>query len=160
MFLPSYYKKYLNLVALKFDMKLANLESELHSFKQLEDLLDVGRTKLVGYLPLAVIKQRVDGKHGIVNKIRVWAEEKGLKSKVIPKKRIETMTISDALYVWEEQGLSKFLQAHSATLIEAGIPIEPGKYIDYIAYCIVWKERFPEAYKIVGQSFNDPRWRD
>jgi hypothetical protein len=129
------------------------LKQELQSHESFGDLLNVGDSKLVGYLPLSTIKER-GGKQAEI-KITKWAKASGLSCKKI----MGGGTDSGALYVWHNDQLAEFLKKHASVFASAQVPIKPEKYIDYIEHFTVSLNVFPNVYVLIAKTFNDPRFR-
>lgn len=122
------------------------------NFKYSSDLLDVGKKKAVGYLPLSTI-QKYGGKN-TVNDLIQWANDNKLKSQ-----QLKGQTSSGALYIWDEKKLKNILDKYSKILKSANIPTTPSEYIKYIEHNTVYDTEYPDAYKVIGLTFNDKRWR-
>ena len=116
------------------------------------DLLDVGKKKAVGYLPLETIRSY----GGVIYELTDWATSKGIEWDII----MTGNTYCGALYFWCGRMLSDFLVKHSEVLLDAGIPVSPYEYVQEIEHKTYISEEFPDAYRIIGLSFNDKRFRD
>lgn len=141
--------------------KIENLLSnvELYNDRNLfNDLLNVGTKKLVGYLPLSTIEKY--GGMNAKNLLIKWAELSEYESSIKDYKDGFCCTSSGALYIYDKPNLQKFLDKYSEILKKANVPIDADEYIDYIEYNTIQNEKFPEAYKIIGMSFNDKRWEN
>lgn len=138
------------------------LEWSLHEFEEklrkkcrsLSDLFNVGRTKLVGSLPILELRKYFS-EDFIYNDLKAWAEKRGLRAKL----KFEGQTGGGAFYVWNSKGLMAFLSTHEQALTVARIPITPEAYIDHIEKHPVSKDDFPVAYSLIGKTFNDARFR-
>ena len=121
----------------------------------MSDLYNVGKTKAVGYLPIPNINKY--GNDTVENVIE-WCKLNNLKYKIFTEK--EGSTWGGALYVYDYNMLEKILEKHYNILQSANVPLNPDKYVDYIETNIVNNDLFPQAYKIIGLTFNDKRFRD
>jgi len=118
------------------------------------DLLDVGKKKALGYLPLGSIRT-YGGKTAEKDLIN-WAKEQGLKYKKI----LGGTTHIGALYIWDEDMLMNILKKYEDVLEEAGVPTNDTEdYVDFIEHNYVIESEYPEAYRAVGKTFNDKRFR-
>ncbi len=115
-------------------------------------LLDVGTKKAVGYLPLETIY-----KHGgDIGELTRWAYDKALRVEMFAL----GTTASGALYMWDQKMLSELLHKHREVLIDAGIPLDTYEYCKDIEHNTYYSEKYPEAYRIIGLTFNDERFRE
>jgi len=118
------------------------------------DLLDVGSKKALGYLPINTIL-KYGGKNTERDLIN-WAEEQGLRHKKI----LGGTTYIGALYIWDEQMLMGILKKYKDVLKKAGVPTDDTEdYVDFIEHILVHEPEYPEAYKVIGKTFNDKRFR-
>jgi len=118
------------------------------------DLLDVGTKKALGYLPLGTIQKYGDKK--AERDLIEWAKEQGLKYKKI----LGGSTAIGALYIWDEQMLMGILKKYKDVLKKAGVPTDDTEdYVDFIEHILVHEPEYPEAYKVIGKTFNDKRFR-
>jgi hypothetical protein len=66
---------------------------------------------------------------------------------------------SGAIYLFDEKWLSEILSKNSKILENAKVPHDNiKKYIMYISNNTVYKDVYPEAYVVIGKTFNDPRF--
>jgi GNAT superfamily N-acetyltransferase len=119
-----------------------------------DDLLDVGSKKACGYLPLNTI--RTYGDNNALNDIIRWAFDNGNEAKIFKTGNVA----SGALYVWNIKMLEEILYKYKDVLTNANIPIDPDEYIKYIQHNIVYDSEYPQAYKVIGMTFNDKRFID
>lgn len=121
----------------------------------LSDLYGVGITKSLGYLPLdtltEICKTSIQDIINYSNKNKfgylIYTQE-------------ECGIGSGAIFVYDEVMLMDILQVNKKMLTKAKVPT--GKAIDYIEYLNkvhVAEEKYPLAYKVIGQTFNDYRFR-
>lgn len=89
----------------------------------LRDLERVGPHKPVGYMPLKFLELRGHS----ISELQKMFEAKGLKTCVLPP--TDSGTYSGALYVYDEQALSKHLEHSKAILAEAGWPTDVESFI-------------------------------
>ena len=126
------------------------IETELKDIKFVErDLLNVGKTKALGYLPIKTIKSY--GDENSVNDLVIWAKKNNIKSKLFTTGNVA----SGALYFWDESKLKKILNKYKSVLKDAGVPIKPYDYVNHIHHNLVPEQQYPMAYKVVGHTFND-----
>lgn len=117
----------------------------------LSDLYDVGIRKSLGYLPLSTLK---DICKTSIQDIKDFAIKKGLGCVLY-----ENVSSSGEIYVYHEKILMDILKTNKDILLKAGIPIENVlDYIKYIAHVTIYQEKYPEAYAIIGKTFNDSRF--
>lgn len=139
--------------------RLRNVDASKPSFNIVNtdlfsDLLDVGTKKALGYLPLSSIRKYggETAEQDLIN----WAEEQGLKHKKI----LGGTTYIGALYIWDEDMLTKILKRYEDILNDAGVPTDTTEeYVDFIEHYLVHEPEYPEAYKVIGKTFNDKRFR-
>lgn len=131
-------------------------EEELIKLPYFEDLLNVGKTKMVGYLPIRTMIHY--GAKESIGLVQHFAEQNHLDCMIVSE--LISNCASGALYIWHPIQLEIFLNNHIQTFTDAGIPTKPDKYVFYIATITVPKDLYPEAYKLIGKTFNDPRFRD
>lgn len=134
--------------------RLRNIQAGRWSDNIFGSLLNVGENKPVGYLPLSTIAQYGD-KNALHDLIH-WASSMNYKSEIIKN----GSTDSGALYIWDANTLTNFLTKYKTILINAGIPTTPDEYVNYIEHYTVSNSQFPDAYAVVGKSFNDSRFTD
>lgn len=134
--------------------RLRNIQSDQWSNDIFSSLLDVGINKPVGYLPLSTIVM-YGGKKARLELID-WAISNGLKYGVFMRGH----TASGALYIWDENSLNAMLNKYKDILIEAGVPTEAEEYVRYIEHTHVSEKKYPNAYTVVGKTFNDKRFRN
>jgi hypothetical protein len=132
--------------------KLRNINYS-HGEDFFSSLLDVGVKKAVGYLPLGSIKEL--GGNKAYEQLIKWAKENNLQQKTIRNGE----TFQGALYFWDEKMLQNILDKYKDVLENAGIPITTEDYIDYIERNTVFSHKFPTAYRVIGLTFNDKRFR-
>ena len=119
----------------------------------LDDLYEVGKTKSLGYLPISTIidygktvDELLDYATGNVKSLILSANDCDIKS--------------GALYFYDPPMLNDILQENQEILKKAGVPTEPIAYINYISNFNVNSNSNPEAFRIIGLTFNDARFRN
>jgi len=119
------------------------------------DLLNVGKTKAVGYLPLKTINSyKSPSKEDFIK----YAKNNGLGYKEYSEK--DSSIGSGSLYIWDNDMVMSILSKYNQILKDAKIPTEdPFEYVDYIVKNLILPETHPEAYEVVGKSFNDSRFK-
>lgn len=120
----------------------------------MSDLYNVGITKSVGYLPYDNI--RIYGNDSVDNVI-LWSNQNNLRHRHFSSSEGSTGS-GGAFYVYDYNMLQDILTKYSDILVDAGIPTEPDDYIDYIEKNTVYNHLYPEAYKVIGYTFNDKRF--
>ena len=121
----------------------------------LGDLYDVGKTKALGYLPLETIREYGDSIENILD----YANKNYLKS-VLLNYPEECDILSGALYLFDEAMLLKFLHKYTNVLKQANVPCSNCLAYKYIAEVFVDNRYYPEAYKVIGLTFNDGRFNE
>ncbi len=123
-------------------------------FPYSEDLLDVGMSKALGYLPLNTIEHY--GGESATNDLIMWAYQNKNEAKVF----ITGNVGSGALYVWNVKMLKEILARYHDVLVSAGVPVDDCEtYVWHIQHHLVHSQTHPEAYMVVGLTFNDARFR-
>jgi len=120
--------------------------------RKYKDLFGVGLQKPIGYLPLQYLKTKENTKE-IIN----WAENNGLEYKRYEEK--ECHIGSGCLYVFHRSALQMLLLEYESILKNAGVPVVVNDFIDYISTQIVYQEKYPKAYIVVGLAFADKRFK-
>ena len=118
------------------------------------DLLNVGKTKALGYLPLMTITNCGNGNS--LSTLIIWVCHNNLDFEI----HTHGHTGSGALYIWNTKQLEDILIKNKEVLIKAGVPITPKEYVHYIEHNTVFSQKYPEAYEIIGKTFNDRRFRN
>jgi len=115
----------------------------------LDDLLNVGKTKSLGYLPLSTIQQVCGAS---VEELIRYAESHNLGWVLLSKWRCSIA--SGALYFYDEPSLTAILNRNHACLSRAGVPTRNiEKYIKYISRVEVYAYKYPEAWAAVHETF-------
>lgn len=136
------------MIAEEFDELTEQEKKEL-----MDDLFGVGKTKSLGYLPIDTLEEC-----GYSTKdMEVYANAQGLG--YLKLTMAECTVFSGAVYLYDTGMLADLLIANQEVLVAAGVPIEPLKYVKYIAKVYVNNEEYPEAYEVIGKTFNDKRFR-
>lgn len=131
-------------------MAINNLTEEL-----LSHLYDVGRSKSLGYLPLSTLTEVCDTS---IQTIIDYAKAKNLEHRIYTQEECDIG--SGAIFVYDERMLLGILQSNKETLAQAKIPTDNVMdYIHYINKVPVLEEKYPLAYRVIGKTFNDPRFR-
>lgn len=116
-----------------------------------KDLINVGKEKPLGYLPISTIEKY--GKN--INYFKKYAKENNLGFKIINDCNIW----SGALYLYDKKSLKDTLNKYKHILKEASIPYTNIKFIDYISNNSVRYDIQPDAFIVIGLTFNDERFR-
>ena len=118
----------------------------------LNDLYDVGKKKALGYLPINTL---IDHCNKTVEEMLEFASKNGINTKIFGTCNIMT----GAIYFYDEKMLSNMLKQYNGILKSAGVPCDDClEYIDYITDYTVYCEKYPEAYRVIGLTFNDSRF--
>ena len=94
----------------------------------LESLSLVGPSKAVGYLPIRTVTHVLGLK---VEGVIADAEARGLEAITFGPRHC--CIKSGALYVFDQEALERILRGSSATLQEVGAPLDPQKFVRFIA---------------------------
>lgn len=118
----------------------------------LDDLLLVGKSKLLGYLPLSTIID-LCGKDPL--NLQEELNRNGLSTRLFTHE--ECGVGSGALYAWDNAKLSALLSlpGNEATLLEAEWPTDPAEFVDRVANDFA--EGSGPLYDLIAIAFNDPR---
>lgn len=120
----------------------------------MNDLYDVGKTKSLGYLPI----QTIERKGNSVEALMIYAEQNSIKTILLPSNECDIG--SGALYFYDSEMLLSLLHENSDVLSRAGVPCnDEVEYIRWISNHTVFEEAYPEAYRAIGITFNDRRFR-
>ena len=131
---------------------LRNIQADQWSNDIFSSLLDVGTKKALGYLPISTIIEY--GERNAFQVLNQWAKDNGYESQYFKA----GTTSSGALYIWDTDMLQEILNQYKNVLTDAGVPIIANQYVEYIEHNTVFDNRFPEAYKVIGITFNDKRF--
>jgi len=112
------------------------------------DFADIGTNKPVGYLPVSYVKN--------IRALLVWGYKKGLSIAIFNDGNVHGGTI----WMFDNNALVKLINKHADILSDAGIPLKAYNFINYIAHHTVSEQQFPDAYRVVGLAFSDPRFID
>lgn len=123
-----------------------------------DDLLAIGKNKPLGYLPLkTMIEKKHDGYDGVVEDVISWADSKGYKHVLCTEQ--ECHIASGALYIYDPLSLSDMLDKYQDILEKANIPTTPDEYVRHIMKKTIYDYKYPEAYKVIGLTFADKRFK-
>ena len=116
----------------------------------LKDLLDVGSTKLLGYLPL----ETISGCGTTADAITAEVEAKGMTTFLFAKGKCNTA--SGALYVADLKRLQSFLHLprQSVILQKTKWPTDAAEFIRKVATAIAEDK---DLYAVIALAFNDRR---
>lgn len=134
--------------------RLRNIQAGQWSNDIFSSLLSVGENKPVGYLSLSTIDKY--GDDNALHDLIQWASDKKYGVEIFKN----GTTASGALYIWDNKSLNQLLTKYSQILKKAKIPTTADEYVKYIEHNIVSDDVYPDAYAVVGKSFNDKRYRD
>ena len=122
----------------------------------MKDLFDVGKKKIVGYLPLSTIKMYSNIIYkDTVKYIADFCIINNLKHVIIKNGK----TGSGALYVWDAAKLNKFIEDNKK-VFGMQLIFDDEKFISKIEQAAYPIEMYPKIYKLIGQSFSDTRFEN
>lgn len=126
------------------------------SIEKMKDLFHVGTKKLVGYLPLRIIKSYSNISYeDTIKYIETFCKENNLKFKIIKN----GTTSGGALYVWDSAKLNNFWDDNKELFTKYGI-FNDEQYISKIEHTTYLKTKHPKMYELIGQSFSDTRFEN
>jgi hypothetical protein len=135
---------------------MSNVVTDNYIIKSLlSDLYNVGSSKSLGYLPLSTLTEVCNTS---IQDIIDYSNTNNLGYLLYTQE--ESGISSGAIFVYDETMLLNILQTNKKILVKAKIPTD--NVIDYINYTnkvFVPEEKYPLAYKVIGKTFNDPRFR-
>jgi hypothetical protein len=118
----------------------------------LRDLLAVGPTKPIGYLPIKTLEQLVQL---APDAVAATAAARGLATAQFGP---EACCIkSGALYVYDREALASLLQHHLDSVLKADLPPDPDRFVACIA--ANWFDEDHPAYPIIERAFGATRGR-
>lgn len=122
----------------------------------LNDLYNVGKTKSLGYLPIETITKY----NKAVSDFVTYSNNNNLS--ILKLSYPDECRVSGgALYMYHENMLSDILKKYTTILSNASVPHSNNiEYIRYISKNIVHIETYPDAYRVIGLTFNDKRFSD
>lgn len=129
-----------------YKVKLNELENLAY-----KDLITVGKEKPLGYLPISTIEKYGKDTHYF----KKYAKENNLGFKIVNDCNIW----SGALYLYDKKYLKDTLSKYKHILKEASIPYTNIKFIDYISSTSIKYDMQPDAFIVIGLTFNDERFR-
>ena len=113
----------------------------------LEDVRQVGQTKLVGY---KLIKDLVGLAKIDPADLQKELEERGLKTLILTGD--DCAMCGGALYAWDDAGLSAFLQQCAQTVRAAGWPVDTEGFIRRLA--VDWHPEKTAMFDVISDAFN------
>jgi hypothetical protein len=114
----------------------------------LRNLIEVGSTKSIGYLPLCTIRDFL-GKD-----VRILAKEainRGMSAIIVGPN--ECCIKSGALYVYNDSMLSNVLTSNLPLLRAAGCPMTPARFVRHIA--ATWFDANERIIPVIKSAFGD-----
>ncbi|WPS85663.1 hypothetical protein SMD22_01000 (plasmid) [Brevibacillus halotolerans] len=124
----------------------------------INDLYLVGKSKSLGYLPISTITSE-DLCNLSVSEVLDFAKENNLPHLQL-KYPEECNVYSGAIFFYDENMLLDILHKNKDCLEKAGVPHDScERYIRYIAKFLVDSDDHQIAYRVIGKTFNDPRFR-
>ncbi|MFF2532438.1 hypothetical protein ACFVS2_26585 [Brevibacillus sp. NPDC058079] len=124
----------------------------------INDLYEVGKSKSLGYLPKRTITDEVFC-NLTISTVLDYAKENKI-SYLELKFPEECDIYSGAIFFYHESMLLDILRKNKDCLEKAGVPHDNClEYIRYISKHTVYHEQYPKAYRVIGLTFNDPRFR-
>jgi hypothetical protein len=126
------------------------VNSDAHSI--LMDLVRVGPTKPVGYLPIDTLRRCG---------IEPWVVARDLEANGCSTAELSPVQChigySGALYAWHEPTLKRLLDAHRGAL--GDWPTDPRAFVLRVAREYVREEVRPALHALIGRAFDDSRYR-
>lgn len=147
--------RYISSFEYQNELKLESKDMTKTPIEFMSDLYNVGITKAVGYLPKDNIK--IYGNDSVENVI-AWCNKNNLCYRHFATYEGSTGS-GGAFYVYDYIMLQNILTKYSDILNDVSIPTEPDAYIDYIEKNTVYQHLYPDAFKVIGLTFNDKRFR-
>jgi len=123
----------------------------------MRDLLEVGQTKVLGYLPQSTLRDICGVEPAALQQ---QLEARGLKTLLL--RQDECQVGSGALYAFDEKAMAAFLTRpqNAATLAEYGWPQQPEAFVLKTATEVARVETKRPLYDLIALAYNDPRYRD
>lgn len=121
----------------------------------LQCLYDVGKTKALGNLSRYVMTKLC----GItVDEMISYAQENQLQYMIYENKHKLSL---GTIYLYDEKELIDILSKEKESLQEANVPYDDCKnFIRHIHKNVICSEEYPNAYRAIGKTFNDERFRE
>lgn len=118
------------------------------------DLLGVGQTKLMGYLPLETLRELCDEDPLVVREQLI---ERGLSTFYFDEG--ECNVSSGALYAYDVKHLQEFLDMpeHTAILDKYGWPRDAEGFLLHTIHTLAPSETRPDLYDLIALAYNDKR---
>lgn len=146
---------------MKLNMRqLRSVLLEAANVDHLENLLDVGPSKPMGYLPRAMLEKY--GHH--VDEVAVMLREMGLvvvdveefKPRSIKRRGFGAPT---SLFAYDERALQNLMDQNASILDVASWPRDAAGFVEHVIAITVSKKENPDLYALIGKTFNDARFR-
>lgn len=118
----------------------------------MDDLLDVGPSKPLGYVSWDILRERGFEPRSLVGRFR----RLGLGTRLIAPS--EKRFPLGALYVYDEGALQSLLDEHHDVLRAAGWPHDAATFVHWVSDVFVHADRAPRLYRLIGRAFDDPRF--
>ncbi len=122
---------------------------------KMADLFNVGKTKMVGYLPISTIEKYSKMPF---NDALYCLNRHCLKNYLVLLLIQGGSTDSGAVYVWDEQVLKAFITDNKITFDQYKI-FKPADFIFKIEKAF-YESEHPKLYKLIGQAFSDKRFEN
>lgn len=125
----------------------------------LDDLLNIGEAKPLGYLPLSTLEGEMQwgaANETVVETMTRTLAVRGLCVRVFAES--ECWVGSGALFAADLKALARLLETHCDIVQKAGWSIDPIAFIDQVAKVSVFEEKSPELYRVIGLAFADKRF--
>lgn len=117
------------------------------------DLINVGNTKALGYLPLSTIEDF----GGSIDELLNYAKFNNIKYLLL--EQFECKIVSGALYFYDDKWLKNMVEQFNDILYLANVDISSlENMVRYIAKYSVRPDIYPCAYIVIGKMFNDHRF--
>jgi hypothetical protein len=127
-------------------------------FIVLGDLLNVGKTKALGYLPINYINNRYGNPDEVIDNLVKYSKENDIIFKI--KSESESNVSSGSIWMYNEKMLSEILEKYKDILSKDGIPIIPDEFVEYVIKHTVYLWEHPQSFVIIALTFNDKRFNE
>lgn len=135
---------------------LTEYNFKTEDFSTLDDLLNVGKTKAIGYLSIKYISDRYNNPDEIIDSLEKYSKENDIIFKI--KTESESNVSSGSIWMYDDRMLSEILEKYKEILSKDGIPVISDEYVEYIIKNTVYSWETPQSYVIIALTFNDKRF--
>jgi len=132
-----------------FQLSKVSTTKGKRTLNYLDDLLNVGKTKSLGYLPLSTI---TDICKSSVKELIEYADKNNLEWVLFSKWSCSIH--SGALYLYDRAKLSAILEKNQSALTKANVPTNSVfQYIQHISRVEININTYPEAWAAIHETF-------